>query len=446
MNLMFIGRFIRRHCTTSLAVLLTLNAAVWATGLPAKPLPWLAELGSPAEPAAVMEHLSQKAGDRSLVLLGESSHGTHEFYTERDKISRHLIENHGFSFIAVEGDWASLWQVNRYVKNKPGAQRSAREALLELQRWPTWMWANEEIVALVEWLREWNDQRPMAERVGFYGMDVYAPWDAADWIIDFAANYLNESEQRRVGQKLARFRRHPDDVQGYVQSYFQRRAETLVHLRALNRLLQSATQAPDYKIFAARQSTYVVMGAHQHFMGMATGGADSWNARVRHMQETVARLMEHYGEDSRGIVWAHNTHIGDARATSMVERGEINIGQLAREQWGPSEVFSVGFATYRGTVLAGREWGGPRQQMQIPPGIPGSLEAALQSHFPQGALLQLGPETAAAEAFDLIPHRAIGVIYHPEREQGNYVPTRPAARYDALIFIPETQSLRPLHQ
>ncbi|MCC5805628.1 MAG: erythromycin esterase family protein [Opitutales bacterium] len=408
---------------------------------PDLPLPWLAELGEQLDDKAALEALAERMRDRRLVLLGESTHGTHEYYTWRDRISRRLIETGDYRFIAVEGDWASLLELNRYVKNKPGAPETARAALEGLERWPTWMWANEEVEALAEWLREWNQDRPMEERAGFYGKDVYAPWAAADAVIAFARDYLSSDERLRVRRKLARFQRNEEDIQAYVRSTYPQRAETLENFRALVSLVAGAEDAPAFEKFTAKQSAYVVKGAHLHFTGMVDRGPESWNARVGHMESTVERLLERYGQEARGIVWAHNTHIGDARATAMAERGEVNIGQLARERHGIESVFALGFTTHRGRVQAGRQWGGRRQSMRIPDGIAGSLEDALNIHFPEGALLFFddAPETAHT---DPVPHRAIGVVYRPEAEQGNYVPTRLAARYNAMLFLPETHALR----
>ncbi len=410
---------------------------------PDPPLPWLAELGERLDDEAALDALVERMRDRRLVLLGESTHGTHEYYVWRDRISRRLIETGDFRFLAVEGDWATLLELNRYVKDKPGAPDSARAALERLERWPPWMWANEEIEALAEWLREWNQDRPMEERAGFYGKDVYAPWLAAEAVIAFARDHLEGGERLRVRRKLARFQRHEEDIQAYVRSTFPQRAETLESLRGLVALIAAAEDAPDFERFAAKQSAYVVKGAHRHFMGMVDRGPESWNARVEHMESTVERLLKRYGPDARGIVWAHNTHIGDARATAMAERGEVNIGQLSRERHGIENVFALGFSTHRGRVQAGRDWGGRRQAMRIPDGIAGSLEDALNIHFPEGALLFFdeAPETAHTNP---VPHRAIGVVYRPEAEQGNYVPTRLAARYDAMLFIPETTALRPI--
>ena len=412
----------------------------------AVPLAWLEQVASPLDEGAVLDGLIESMGDRRLVLLGESTHGTHEYYAWRDRISRRLIDEAGFRFILVEGDWASLHELNRYVKDMPGAAASAREALAAQQRWPEWLWANEETLALAEWLREWNSRRDAEARVGFHGKDVYGPWGSIELVSAFAEAHLADDRERIAG-KLAPMRAHRDDIGGYVRGHHDRQAEVLAGYAEVLEMLREARSGEGMDAsewFAAKQATHVVKGAHRHFMAMAGPGPHSWNRRAEHMHQTAHRLLDRHGEDARGIVWAHNTHIGDARATGMAGRGEVNIGQLARESLGRDVVFSLGFATHRGRVIAGREWGGARETMTLPPGTPGSLEAILNARFPTGVLLRTGDATAAAAQGEIVPHRAVGVIYHPENEAGNYVPTRLSERYDALIFLPETRALTPL--
>ncbi len=410
-----------------------------------QPLAWLEETAQPLDEGEVLDSLTEAMGERRLALLGESTHGTHEYYVWRDRISRRLIEDAGFRFILVEGDWASLHELNRYVKDLPGAAESAREALEAQQRWPEWLWANEEIAELAEWLRQWNDGREPDQRVGFHGMDVYGPWGSIDLVTAFVESHLPEAAERISG-KLEPMASHPDDVGGYVRGHHGRRNEVLAGYSAaldLVREARGADGAHPAEWFAAKQAVHVIKGAHRHFMGMAGQQQESWNRRAEHMHETALRLLERHGDGSRGIVWAHNTHIGDARATAMAARGEVNIGHLARESLGRDAVFALGFATHRGRVIAGREWGGQREEMTIPPGMPRSLEALLDGRFPDGAFLRTGDAPPAARR-DTIPHRAVGVIYHPDNEAGNYVPSRPADRYDAMIFIPETRALKAL--
>jgi erythromycin esterase len=420
-------------------------ACLSSTALASPPPPWLAPLGIPFDPDHTLPAIAGAAADRQLVLLGESTHGTHEFYALRDLISRQLIETGRFLFIAVEGDFAPLLPLNAFIKDLPGAPASAVEALASLDRWPTWMWANEETAALANWLREHNLKLPHGRRVGFYGMDVYAPWSAADSLLEHISD-THPDLADPAARKLAPLLRFRDDLEGYVRAHHLSHATIRSGLDRLLASLDAATPAAatsPARRFAASQHALVTRAAHDHFIGMAQPGPASWNARARHMKETVARLLDHYGPDAAGIVWAHNTHIGDARATPMATSGEVNIGQLARQRWGEEKVFSLGITTHRGTVKAGRTWGGERHKMTIPHAAKGSLEAILDDLFPQGALLQFAeaPPQASSQP---IPHRAIGVLYDPAAEAGNYVPSRLATRYDALLFLPETQALTPL--
>jgi erythromycin esterase len=382
-----------------------------------------------------------------LVLLGEATHGTREFYVWRDRISRALLEDGGFSFIAVEGDWASIYALNRYVKGKEDAPESARKALLAQQRWPQWMWGNEEFAELGEWLRRFNDARPPEERVGLYGMDVYSPWAAADKTLAYTRASLGE-DHRDVERALARFLRFRDDVSGYIRAGFFQRAELAEGYRLKIERLAARLESSDDPAgtFSAKQGLWTVKRAHGHFMAMADPAVSSWNPRALHMHETVQRLLSQYGPGARGIVWAHNTHVGDARATPMALEGDQNIGELSRRAMGNEAVFALGFSTHRGMVLAGRAWEAPMQRMRIPDGGPGSLEAILNDFFPEGAVLHW-PFAYAPLREREIPHRAIGVVYMPEHEfPGNYVPTRLSARYNGLVFIPETRALTPLAQ
>jgi erythromycin esterase len=410
---------------------------------------WLAEFKEMAVPlndAGDLAPVIEAGATTRLVLLGEATHGTSEFYTWRAKISRRLISERGFSFIAVEGDWASIHRLNRYVKGLDEAG-DARAILRQFHRWPLWMWANEEVAELAEWMRAFNKDRPPSQRAGFYGIDVYGWEDSIRAVVD----YLGEAAPDlagRVRTLYAAFALHRSDVSSYARAIArgdssQREVAQVVELLRTEREKLEPRDAAAY--FAAKQNALVVQNAEAHVRNMARQGPHSWNARARHMKSTVARLKEFYGEGARGIVWAHNTHIGDARATTMAQYDEVNIGQLARERWGDEAVFLIGFATHRGQVLAGRAWGAPRTTMAVPPAQAGSVEAILNQLGKEGALLIFRSREIPKILEQVRGHRAIGVIYNPEREAGNYVPTVLPRRYDALIFLAETKPLRPLH-
>lgn len=413
----------------------------------------LGALALPLERSGDLDPLLDRVGDRPFVLLGESTHGTSEFYHWRDQISRRLIMEKDFRYIAVEGDWEACYRVNRYVKHHPGAGESAREILAGFDRWPTWLWANDEVAALVEWLREHNRERPPSERVGFYGIDLYGPEASMREV----AAYLraHDPEGAALAERVeACMRPYWSSFNAYARATRSGEANCAEAVDALARHLAQSGASRDPATrkawFNAKRNAAVVRGAESHYRAMGQPDESSWNVRVAHFLETVERLMDYKGEGARGIVWAHNTHVGDARATAMAEYGSTNIGQLLRQRHGESKVFAVGFGTHRGTVLAGRAWGAPMERMAIPHGAPGSVEDAMhQAARRMGRerfLLLFGHADRGGPIGALRGHRAIGVVYDPANERGNYVPTRVPRRYDAFIFIDETKALSPVHR
>lgn len=439
-------------CARSIAVLagalLVLAAPGPSLGGPAD-VPWH-ESARPLAGSEGLTALVEEAAAARLVLLGEASHGTHEFYTYRTEIARRLISLHGFNFIAVEGDWELCQILNSYILDLPDAPASAREALLTFNRWPLWMWANEEIVELAEWLREWNDQQALEQKVGFYGMDVYGMWDSLDAVLDYVREHHAE-KLPRVEELYSGLQRFHGDGHAYARSLLRDGRSSADQTRQvvakLQELPEPESAAAQRRRFMATQNAWVVKYGERHFRAMTTRGAESWNQRVEHMKKTVARLLDRYGAESRGMVWAHNTHVGDARATTMIIGGQTNIGQLARQRWGGDTVYSVGFATYEGTVMAGRSWGDTPRVMELPQGMPGSLERLLAETFTEDVVMLLGDVAEDSPLAGTHGHRAVGVVYDPNRESlGNYVRTRVLQRYDALIYLRRTQALRPLHE
>ena len=406
---------------------------------------YLKAKSTPLKNPADLDPLLERIGDARIVLLGESSHGTSEYYTWRAEISKRLIAEKGFNFIAVEGDWPSCYKVNRYVKHLPDAPGSAREALSAFQRWPRWMWANEEIAALAEWLAEHNADRPAEERAGFFGFDVYSLPESMDSVLAYAQHHAPDlSDDLHAAYRcLMPFRDDPHNYARLTQTG-QTCAEPVQSALALlkdnaERLSEQNRKA----FFDATQNAYVVKRAEMHYRAMADPRLNSWNKRVEHMKATLTRLLEYHGSDAKAVVWAHNTHIGDARATDMAAAGMKNIGWLARETYGADNVVAVGFTTHRGTVLAGRQWGAERETMTVPPAIPGSVED-LFNRLDHDSLLVIFDEDAPAALNRRLDHRAKGVVYNPETERRNYVPTILPRRYDAFIFIAETTPLAAL--
>jgi len=394
--------------------------------------------------AADLNPLLEAIGDTPIVMLGEASHGTHEYYTWRTALSKRLIEEKGFSFIAVEGDWPDCYRLNRYIKHYPNTEPDAKEVLRHFNRWPTWMWANWEIVALAEWLREYNAPLGALHRIGFYGLDVYSLWESLEAI----ARYLQKEDPgtaKQVQKVLQCFEPYGEELRAYAQSsLFSQDCENEV-VRMLSDIRQK-TNMYDHDREAAlntEQNAVIVKNAETYYRSMFGPGNMSWNIRDQHMMETLDRLIQFHGRDKKAIVWEHNTHIGDARATDMRRSGMVNIGQLAREKYGSKNVFLVGFGSYQGTVMAAEAWGAPMQEMEVPAARTGSVEELLHQREKSNRffIFDGGPGFD-----DALPHRAIGVVYDPGRERfGNYVPSFMSLRYNAFIFLDETTALHPLH-
>ena len=412
----------------------------------------LASVARPVETNSDLAPFVKKAGERRLVLLGEATHGTIEFYKWRAEITRRLVTEKDFSFIAVEGDWNAFAPANRYVKNLPGAPESAAEALDRMERWPEWMWQNAVMKDLLEWLRTYNDEMYEDRKVGIYGMDIYG----AAASLEKAPGYLEELDPdgaRDLEADLECSAPYAGNPRSYITAMSQRRVDCSDDLtRALSILTENkdAFRQKDPKAWLhAKQNTAVAFRAEKHYRLMTNRNFSSWNARARNFYETIERLMEYYGNDARGIAWAHNTHVGDARATGTDPASDTvmeNIGMHARKAMGRENVFILGFGTHRGTVSAARVWEGSREEMTVPEAAPGSLEDILNKTGHPSALYFSDETKAIGFSEGYIDHRAIGVTYAPENERGNYVPTLWPERYDAFFFIDSTAALSPLDQ
>ncbi|MGY1662672.1 erythromycin esterase family protein [Geodermatophilus sp. SYSU D00705] len=414
----------------------------------------LRDLALPLREPADLDPLLERVGEARIVAIGEASHGTHEYYAWRAALTRRLVTERGFGLVAVEGDWPDCYRVNRSVKLRPGADDDPRDTLDAFARWPTWMWANDDVVGFCRWLREVNAARPEAERVGFYGLDVYSLWDSMHELV----GWLREHEPEHVAkatQALACFEPFGEDGAEYAfatrfapTTCEQTVIELLAHL-CEERGRQAPADDPEAHL-SAEMNAAVVAGAERYYRAMVGGSAESWNVRDVHMADTLDRLLEHRDDRThppKAVVWEHNTHVGDARATDMAGAGMVNVGQLLRERHGAGDVVLVGFGSHRGGVVAGREWGAQMQRMEVPPARAGSLEALLHDEVGEDALLVWPPDGPRPAALDRqLDHRAIGVVYRPERERwGNYVPTVLARRYDAFLYLDTSRPLQPLH-
>ncbi|WP_328475006.1 erythromycin esterase family protein [Actinoplanes sp. NBC_00393] len=405
----------------------------------------VAGLAAPLTDPGDLDVLLDRVGDARVVMLGEATHGTHEFYTWRAAISRRLIAEKGFSFVAVEGDWPDCDRVDRSVRCLPGAPDDPREALLGFERWPTWMWANEEIVDFSRWLRAHNAAVDEEQRAGFHGLDVYSLWESLREIL----THLREHDPDQVPAALAAYRcfePYGEDAQEYALATRMVPASCESEVLDLLVALRQRAAADGTSRFGVWQNAEVVAGAERYYRAMVRGGRQSWNVRDRHMDDTLDRLLDHYGPGAKAVVWAHNTHVGDARATDMGDAGMVNIGQLARERYGADQVVLVGFGTHRGAVVAGEAWGAPMQVMSVPPARRRTVEDILHTAAPQQALFVFPRDDRPDVLTDEIDHRAIGVVYHPQRERpGNYVPTVLGDRYDAFCWFDQSHAVLPLH-
>ncbi|KAA9340575.1 erythromycin esterase family protein [Adhaeribacter soli] len=400
------------------------------------------------EDAQSLNPLMEAIGDSRVVMLGEASHGTSEYYTWRTAISKRLIQEKGFNFIAVEGDWPDSFLVNRYVKGYSDGSNTVHKLLQNFNRWPTWMWGNWEVAALVEWLKENNQTKPVSKKIGFYGLDVYSLWESLEEILSYVEAKDPElvTAARKVVNCFEPFNNDPEEYARAVAFVPQDCEEEVLDLLTRIREKAAALDKENEAQFSTEQNALVTVNAEKYYRAMVKGGSNSWNVRDEHMVETLNRLLQFHGPEAKAIIWEHNTHIGDARFTDMARSRMLNVGQLVREQHGRDKVFAVGFGSYKGSVIAGKSWGAPMQKMDVPEAQRGSWEHFLHEISPEDKLILSKDLKHVPELRDTIGHRAIGVVYDPKTERfGNYVPSVVPERYDAFMFIDETEALHPLH-
>jgi erythromycin esterase len=407
----------------------------------------LKALARPLRDARDLDHLLDRIGDARYVLVGEASHGTHDYYAWRADLTQRLISERGFSFVAVEGDWPDCYRVTCAVTRANG--ESPLEALCAYQRWPTWMWANEEVAAFTTWLAEFNASLSENARVGFYGLDVYSLWESLRGVI----GYLQRHQPQHVAAALAAFQcfePYAEDPQSYARATrlvpTSCEKEVVDMLTEFRRVVPPGNGRARDAEFDADQNALVALNAERYYRAMVAGGPESWNIRDTHMANTLDRLMAAHGPDARAVVWEHNTHVGDARFTDMAAAGMTNVGRLVRERHGEDDVVLIGFAGYGGAVIAAPEWGAPMQRMAVPPARSGSIEDILRRDLTDPAvLIEMPRDELPGWLASPLDHRAIGVVYHPRRERwGNYVPSVIGRRYDALLWFADTTALRPL--
>jgi erythromycin esterase-like protein len=405
--------------------------------------------------AADYDRLLDLVGDARVVLLGEASHGTHEFYRERARITRRLITEKDFTGVAVEADWPDAYRVNCWVR-WVGEDKTGHDALGDFERFPRWMWRNRDVLDFVEWLRVHNRELSAERRIGFYGLDLYSLFRSIEAVIGFLEQ-VDPEAAKRARYRYSCFEHFGEDTQayGYAAEFGLTRScedlaiEQLLELQRQARSLSSQDGTlPDDEFFYAEQNARLVKNAEEYYRTMFRGRITSWNLRDRHMAETLEGLLDHLERKHGGskvVVWEHNSHIGDARATSMGESGEWNVGQLSRERFG-DEAMLVGFSTYQGTVTAASDWDAPAERKQVRPGLAGSWEALFHELRERQFLLPLRGETSHLAALDRVRlERAIGVIYRPETERvSHYFEADLRGQFDAVIHLDETRAVEPL--
>ena len=418
--------------------------------------------------------LLDQIGDAHIVLIGEASHGTHEFYRQRALITRRLIAERGFRAVAAEADWPDAYRVNRFVRGM-GDGATAIDSLAGFKRFPTWMWRNADVLDFVGWLRAHNDALPGGTpKAGFYGLDLYSLYGSIEAVLGYL-DTVNPQAAQQARQRYACFEQFGADPQtyGYATSFgaaescaddvldqlldFQRRSAELT--------LRDGQLAED-EFFFAEQNARLVKNAEAYYRSMYRG-RESWNLRDTHMAEALDALVAHLSRQGppKVVVWAHNSHLGDARATEMGDGGELNVGQLARQRYGRG-AFNVDFSTYTGSVTAASDWDEPAERKRVRPGLPGSYEelfhlAATSARGERAAgaasvsakpspdflLLLRGHSTLAEQLRAPRLERAIGVIYRPDTERwSHYFHARLADQFDAIIHIDETRAVEPLER
>ncbi len=401
--------------------------------------------------------LMQLIGNARFVLLGEASHGTHEFYRERCRITQRLISELGFTAVAVEADWPDAYRVNRFVRGK-SEDRDSDAALSGFKRFPTWMWRNADVLEFVDWLHDWNRALPpSAPRTGFYGLDLYSLFTSIAEVL----RYLDRTDPQAAAQareRYACFDHYGKDSQRYGYSASldlsvscaQAVAEQLREMqeRAFDYVRREEADAAE-AWFYAQQNARLVINAEEYYRTMFRGRISTWNLRDRHMADTLGALAQHLppagGKPARIVVWEHNSHIGDARATEVGERGEWTVGQLVREAWGKQAVL-IGFTTHHGTVTAASDWDAPAERKRVRPALADSVESLFHHCGIERFLLPLGGDTAAARALAApLLERAIGVIYRPQTERhSHYFRVQLARQFDAVLHFDETHAVVPL--
>jgi erythromycin esterase-like protein len=395
-------------------------------------------------------------GNAQCVLIGEASHGTHEFYETRAQLTQRLIAEKGFRAVALEADWPDTFRVHRFVTGR-GEDRNANDALGDFRRFPGWMWRNPVVIEFVEWLRAWNAERKVAENfAGIYGLDLYSMHTSIEAVLGYL-DKVDPLSARRARHRYGCFDHFGEDPQHYGLATVAGGAEPcenevidqLIELRRkYGELIGRDGHIGEEEFFSAEQNARLIMNAERYYRAMFHGRASSWNLRDEHMFETLVELCAHLDAGrAKIVVWAHNSHLGDARATAMSRRGELNVGQLVRERFGGAG-YSIGFTTYSGTVTAASDWGEPAERKRVRPALAGSYEELFHATGLPRFWIDLREQNETINSLRTKRlERAIGVIYRPETERlSHYFEARLPDQFDAVIHLDETRALEPLER
>jgi erythromycin esterase-like protein len=398
--------------------------------------------------------LLESIGDARLVLIGEASHGTHDFYQIRAELTKALIARKGFNVVAVEADWPDAYRVNRWVRHA-STDADAEAALSDFTRFPRWMWRNRDVVDFLSWLHAYNASKTAPSRTGFYGLDLYSLHTSIEAVLTYLRK-VDPAAAARARYRYACFEDFGEDTQAYGYAASTGLSSSCED-EVIAQLLELRRRATDYasrdgriaadEYFFAEQNARLVRNAEEYYRAMFGGRVLSWNLRDTHMMETLEALLRHVQQtsgDARAVIWAHNSHLGDARATYMSDGGQLNLGQLVRQAHG-DQVRLIGFTTHTGTVTAASNWDEPAQRKRVRSSLPGSYERLFHDvGVPRFLLLLNSPDMRTILSAPRL-ERAIGVIYRPDTERiSHYFPAHLPGQFDAVLHIDETRALEPL--
>jgi erythromycin esterase-like protein len=393
----------------------------------------------PLQTKSDLDVLINQVGDARVVLLGESTHGTHEFYQWRSEITRRLIEEKGFDFIAVEGDWDDSYRVNNFIKGEKQDSAATIELLRQYDRWPSSMWCNYEMIPIVQWLNYYNQSRKNEEKIGFYGLDLYSFWE---WT-KHPTNISDTALQKAIDHVRKLFSVYNDDALKYASAIRNGGVNLSVATEELWKKVQHylANQPKNESSFLMEQQALLALHGEKYFRTMVTDKVSSWNIRDGHMSESILRLLKIHGNKSKAIVWVHNGHAGDAHYSQMAVAGYTSVAEILRKQLGREKIFSTGFGTDRGEVTAGMKWNAPLQKLKVQPAIKGSWENILHNLGSSNKIVlskEIGNDPRLNQ---WLAFRSIGAAYSDNAVYGTAIVPQ---RFDAFVFIDSTTATHPI--